>query len=134
MCPLGRGASSFSITNFNNMSIFLTGGRSNGGVLNSVSSYSIAENEWREEPELKHARISHSSCSHGEYVYVFAGMSKHKVSKIRHFVSSVESLKVGSNQEWQVILEHSRLTRRDRPAVAVLSDHTIACFGGKKAF
>ena len=127
MCPLGRGASSFSITNFNNMSIFLTGGRSNGGVLNSVSSYSIAENEWREEPELKHARISHSSCSHGEYVYVFAGTSRHEVS-------SVESLKVGSNQEWQVILEHSILTHRVRPAVAVLSDHTIACFGGEKSF
>ena len=43
----------------------------------------------------------------------------------------MESLKVAAGERWQVIVERSSLTTRFEPALAVLNEHSIVCFGGE---
>ena len=69
---------------------------------------------------MKVARYCHSLCSLGDRVFAFGGW----------YEGSVESLKVGAAKSWEVIILPSKLTIRSNPALAILNDHQIACFGG----
>ena len=74
---------------------------------------------------MNNGRRNHSTCCLGEHVYVFGGSQVYTDS-----FGSVESLHVGIGTAWMVILQPSRLNTRSKTAVAVLSQHQIACFGG----
>ena len=90
-CTLHRGVQMFSLTNFKNLLIILSGGSVTSGHASvyKVSSFNIKQNKWRDEPELNNKRRCHSSCSLGESVYVFAGFKA-----FGDYEGSVESLKV----------------------------------------
>ena len=60
-------------------------------------SYMIKNNKWRKEPDLAKLRSNHSSCSLGERVFVLFGDNIDS--------NSIESLRVDSGQQWEVIKE-----------------------------
>ena len=54
-------------------------------------------------------------------MYVFSGSINR---------GSIESLKIGEGHEWQIIHEHSEMSRRSKLAAVVLNCENIAVFGG----
>ena len=101
--------------------MLLTGGFY-GSCSELTSSYCIHEDQWKSEPDLKIARLKHSSCILGERIFVLGG--EHEVS--------VESLKVGAAQLWEIIATSSQFGERRYPALAKLNQHQIVCFGGRR--
>ena len=57
----------------------------------------------------------------GKQVYVLSGSINR---------GSIESLKVGEGHTWQIVHEHSELTKRSKLAAVVLNCENIAVFGG----
>ena len=103
LSALKRWARYFSITEIQDKLIFLTGGEDlDCNILHETWSYFIEFDKWQREPDLKIARNSHSSCSSNERVHVFCGFDE----------GSVESLRVGAAQAWEVIVQSFELTRR----------------------
>ena len=77
----------FATTNFQNVSIYVTGGyRSETDSKRSVAVLDIAEERWSEGPTLNEERENHSSCYLNQQVYVFGGDCNS---------GSIESLRIG---------------------------------------
>ena len=63
----------FSITNFRNRLLYLSGGMNFDDDRNEVYVYDFQSREWADAPSMNKKRFRHSSCSLGEHVYAFFG-------------------------------------------------------------
>lgn len=109
-----------------NAIVLLTGGYIRNGTrsTNSVYSYDLCLQCWKEICSMKQARHWHSSCSLGRKVYVFAGESKPG-----GFCRSIESLDMHDNTAWKTI-KTQQIGKRCRPIVCPISNYEILILGG----
>ena len=98
--------------------MYLSGGQNEAGKL--VSYFDLVSHTWHDAPQLNEARLSHASICLGNSVYVFCGFK----------TGSIEALKVGEGQRWQMIHRATAKLTRACPALAVLNDHCIVMYGG----
>ena len=86
---LWRKARDFSVANFKNKKIILSGGFDQAATL--VSIYDLELSTWSKAPPMNYGREDHASCCLGDKVYVFSGFENQ---------GSIESLDVIHGQEW----------------------------------
>ena len=99
--------------------VILSGGLENAGK--KVSIYDLELMKWQDAPPLNSGRSGHASCALGSRVYVFRGRSK---------LPQIEYLDVDSMSSWEIITLPNWLTMRYAETATVLSQSTIAVFGG----
>lgn len=69
------GSDNFSVVNFANQMIVLTGGETIHGLnVAKTRAFNLLTNDWEELPDLTESRSSHISLALGKCVYVFGGM------------------------------------------------------------
>ena len=71
-----------SLVSYKNRYIFLSGGANPQNwdqCYKSVDYYDITSDSWSEAPSLRKARSNHSSCIHGDFIYVFCGQKKNGI-------------------------------------------------------
>ena len=96
---LNRFLIEFSIANYKNRLIYLTGGMTNKLVrVDAVHVFDVIKFGWVTAPKMTKARWRHSSCSLGEYIYVFGGLDSN---------GAIESLEVKVGCNWVQICEQS---------------------------
>ena len=70
----------------------------------SCEMYDVIDGTWQSLPDLKKARIEHSSCAQGDQVIVFCGYN------LNAFVSSIEILDMKKNVlEWEMLILSSSM-------------------------
>ena len=120
------------MTIFKNNTCFVIGGYSAvaGDISNSVSSHKIIQDYWEPgTPGLKIARMYAAACSLGDFVVVFAGVSKGVI------VNSIERINISTKARsvfaWELIeLPSQLLACRQSPIVIPLNNNEIAILGG----
>ena len=97
----------FSLAQFNNQEIFVTGGRLEEATkaIDLVLSYNKEERNWTNLPYMSQQRFNHGGCCHGNYLCVFAGRFTQRTP-----ASSIEVLDLTQREFWQMIqLSHINL-------------------------
>jgi hypothetical protein len=116
----------FAALRMRNGQLLVTGGMTAGNTVSKsceiVGSPRI--------PEMKHARMAHSMCDRGDYIYVFGGQGEKKT-----LINSVERIKVNEDGEIPADAKWETVGQMLKPAanvgLFVLGNGTILVFGGK---
>lgn len=116
---LERGAQSFAVAVMQESKVILSGGLQDAGK--KVSIYDLVLKVWKDAPPLNSGRSGHASCALGSRVYAFRGRSK---------LPQIEYLDVDTMAAWEIITLPNWLTMRYAETATVLSQNTIAVFGG----
>ncbi|MFA5039695.1 MAG: kelch repeat-containing protein [Candidatus Omnitrophota bacterium] len=100
--------------------IFVCGGVGKRGVINSVATYSISTNEWRDAPNLPEPRSDHGIAFAAGRVFVFGGFMPGR------YTDTCTAFSISKNM-WEVI--PSMTNGRFNPGVAVVGDRIFVVGG-----
>ena len=96
---------------YKDMRVYLTGGFE--AEAKKVHYLNLIHFSWHDAPSLNDGRNGHGSICQSKNLHVFGGCDNR---------GSIESLEIGEGHSWQIICEPTTHTRRENPAVALISD------------
>ena len=119
----------FSVANWANTKIVLTGGQDNSADPSEKAfAYDIDSGEWQSLPSMNIPRDSHSSTCIGDKLFVACGY----ISAFE-LLNSVEMINLGlapESQEWSMITVEGVLTPRYEPVFSPLGSDQLLLIGG----
>ena len=120
------GSFDFSLANYQNKAIYVTGGARGGQIVNRVLALTIATKTFKLMPAMNVARAAHGSTSTGNILAVFGGNSHD-----RSTISSIEVLSVVQSNRWEKVEDQNQVfTPRSLPSVCAISPSKIIIYGG----
>lgn len=99
--PLQKNLFWFSLVNYRNQKIMMTGGRNDAGVTSRETHFfNLETGHWEEqkEPDLNQGRIDHGSCIIGYKVYVVCGYDYKK-----GYLDSIEVLDMALERKIDIL-------------------------------
>ena len=115
----------FSVANYQNKAVYLTGGKTCCDLLTSIIVFQLDSETFIEGPPINIGRRSHSSTSSGHIVAIFGGWNNND-----QYFSSIEYLDVIVNDRWQFLNDFVTIIPRMRALFIPISPTKFIVCGG----